>query len=357
MNGFAIVPSTRSDFVELARTPRGTKLFKKHILSKGTLHYNGDDISIDDAFFDALKKNFTDGVCDIVQVPIADAKNQHTEDPLRNIGEVVELREEDDKLYAIIDARKKEAADELGNTLLGASAFFSTNYEDKRTGKKAGPTLLHVAVTNRPHEVGLEDYEELIAATAESSSDAVYLTAPIEETKKMDRDELISALKVEHNIDVTDLQRRAAEGDKAVALSNSLTAALGGLKEQGLISLSNSEEASADDLVGAIGQLAEKNVELSAKVDTLVETSAKDAAEARVDKLISDGFITPAKKQANIDLLLSNPENFEALLPEKPLVALSAEDMHGSDDTEQTSAAESELVRLSNLDAAKQYIH
>jgi hypothetical protein len=354
MDDFFITPSERADFVELSRTPTGTKLFKKHILSTGTLNYNGKKIPITESTLDSLKKNFDAKVCDIVQVPVADKDNNHTEDPLRNAGEVIDLERDGNKLYAIIDARKY--ADDFGKTLIGASAFFSMDYKDTRTDEKVGPTLLHVAVTNRPHEVELEDYQELIAASADGNSEAVHLTALTEKESDMTKDELISALKIEHGIDVADLQGRVAAGDKALALSNSLTQALSGLKDQGVIALSNTDELTGDDVVGAFAQLAEKNVALSNRIDTIEADGKQKAAEVAVDKAIADGFIFPAKRDANIALYLSNKEQFEALLPEKPLVALSAEALKGDEDSEALSQVDAEIVRLSQTDAAKQYI-
>jgi len=128
----------RDEFVECAArpgvTPKG-RLFRKQVLHWGEfLHPNlpGKKIKVDKEFADKLIANFSNGACDIVQVPIVDGKNHHTEDPLRNIGEVVGLETDDKGIYAVIDARKQ--ADELGKTLIGASAFMNLDYEDKRTG-------------------------------------------------------------------------------------------------------------------------------------------------------------------------------------------------------------------------------
>ena len=41
---------------------------------------------------------------------------------------------------------------------LGASAMFGMNYTDTRDGKRKGPTLCHVAITNRPHELELDEF-------------------------------------------------------------------------------------------------------------------------------------------------------------------------------------------------------
>ncbi len=221
-----IFPSPEADFLELSRSKRG-RLYKKHILTKGTLRHPATkrDVKVDDQFFDALVANFSNKVCDIVQVPIAGANNEHTEDPTRNIGEVVELQQEGDKLFAVIDARDEQYADKLGSTLLGASAMIHPNYEDAKTGAKVGPTLLHVCVTNRPYITELDDYEELIAATADNVGDAAMFTP--EEAATMTRDELIEALKAEHGIDVPALQAQVEMAFSASSLSDTLMEIIG----------------------------------------------------------------------------------------------------------------------------------
>jgi hypothetical protein len=83
----SVFPSQGDDWVELARV-KGGRLFEKHILNKGTLRHpvTGTKIEIDDNFISTMKKNFFNNVADIVQVPLADDKNQHSEDPDRNVG-------------------------------------------------------------------------------------------------------------------------------------------------------------------------------------------------------------------------------------------------------------------------------
>src|ERR1700759_4581691 len=117
-----IVPSDGDGYVNLARTKTG-RLFRKHLLNKGPLRHpkTGETINVDDAFIAKLKKNFDDKICDIVQVPLANDKNEHTEDPNRNIGEVVHIEVNGDKVYAVMDIRDPEHAAKLGKTYLGAS--------------------------------------------------------------------------------------------------------------------------------------------------------------------------------------------------------------------------------------------
>jgi hypothetical protein len=358
MNGFAIVPPSNGEgFVELSRTKKG-RLFEKHILNYGELLYpgvKGGKVKIDDEWADTLITNFSNKVCDIVQVPKAGPNNEHTEDPDRNIGEVVGLAKRNGKIYAQIDARDEDAANRLGKTLLGASAMLHLNYKDTRTGEAVGPTLLHVAVTNRPYVTELEDYEELLAASADGTTDAVFLTATATE-EQMTLDEMLASLKSDHNIDVPALQEKAANIDVAMALSNKIQDELVGT---GLLRLTNGEDPSADDLIGAVTAAGEQIVNLTGRVDELVAASAKRDAETKVDGLIRTGHILPKNRDAQVTLLLSNSDLFDSLLPEKPIVKLSNTDAEAGFekvDDEHKTTVEDEVARLTALPAAAAYI-
>lgn len=355
---FVIVPSNGTgyeaveDTLELSRTKPMGKLFKKHILNKGPLIHpvSKRRINIDDEFIRKLQTNFHDGVCDIVQVPLANDANQHSEDPLRNIGEVVDIQQEGDKVYAMIDVRDEDAAKKMGKTLLGASALMSLNYTDTRTGKPAGPTLLHACVTNRPYVVGLDNYEEIVAATADNTSSVVLLsadpvTAETTEETEMPKtlDELLAQLKEEHGIDVRALQastsEKEAELEQATALSNTLSEEVTKAKHDaehaqetvqklteelsgaGVIKLTNGEELSQEDIVGAVAEIAQNHLALSNQVKELREKDAK----AEVQKLVDDGFLYPSQLKGMTTLKLTNEELFTSLIPAKPVVELEKE--------------------------------
>lgn len=357
VDGLAIIPGNGTEgYVELARSQQG-RIFKKHILNYGDLIYPGvagGRVKIDDTFADKLIANFSNKVCDIVQVPTAGDNNEHTEDPNKNIGEVIGLSKENGKIYAHIDARKSDAADALGKTLLGASAMMHMNYTDTRTGEAVGPTLLHVAVTNRPYVTDLEEYKEMgevIAASADGKGGAVVLTSStnIPKEKKMSTlDELFAELRTDHGIDVPALQEQAGRADQGVTLSNKITETL---TDAGVLKLSNGSEASVDDLVEAITDVHKTNIELSNKVNKLTEDGVRSAAEARVESLVKEGKILPKNKDAQVKLLLSNADLFEELLPEKPLVKLSnagggEEGFEPTDDAHDKTVAD-EIARLS----------
>jgi hypothetical protein len=317
---FAFTEGADGEFVALSGRQAKGKLFRKHILTKGILNYQGQKMRIDDKFIASIKKNFDDKVCDIVQVPVAGAKNEHTEDPFRNVGEVVDVEVQGDKVYAVIDVRDKTAVEKIEDKLfLGASAMFGMNYTDTRDGQRKGPTLCHVAITNRPHELELEEFE-VLSLSADSSQRAVLLTAADKEIS-MDLDDLIAILRDDHGIDVPELQRQAAEVETVAALSNSLREALGASEVVEL-----SAESGNDDIVAAVGTLIESNVALSAEIASTKEAARVDAATAEVDSKVKGGFILPAKRDRFLELRLSNEELYNDLLPEQPIVALSAEE-------------------------------
>jgi hypothetical protein len=374
-----IVPSNGDGFVELARTKTG-RLFKKHILTQGTLRHptTGAEITIDDAFVKTLSDNFRNGVCDIVQIPLANDANEHSEAPDRNIGEVIDVQVQDKKVYAVMDVRDDTHADRVGKTYLGASALMHLDYTDTASGKKVGPTLLHAAVTNRPYVTGLEPYEEIVAATADTSSGAVLLSAvdvletPIpppataqdttgHDTKETDMgqpqtppaakpslEDLLTALKSDHQIDVTALQAQAGQADQAAALSANLVKAL---TDAGVVSLSQTDQGvSTDDMVGAVAELATTNVALSNRVQTLERAGAEHA----VTDLITAGRVLPAQKAAMVELRLTNPAIFDQIVPAEPIVKLSNEQgVTPTNDAAHTSNVDAEIERLSTLHAGR----
>jgi hypothetical protein len=379
-----IAPSPLSDWtavdedtVELARKKQGT-LYRKHILNRGELHHplTGTKITIDDAFVTHLQTNFANNVCDIVQVPLANDQNEHVENPAANVGEVLGI--EDDKktgkIYALVDARKH--ADDFGKTILGASAFLHLNYKDSKTNKRVGPTLLHVAATNRPYVTGLDPYEPVVAASAEYLGEPalMQMSGGNDRESAMPRslEEVLTELRTDHEIDVnalrtqlTDVEKakadeaaraeaaivtaKAAE-DKLAATTTKLTQALAGSEEG--TKLTGSGDVSSEDVVNAVAELAQRNVALSAAQEASVDRIAaleKRNVEAEIDGLIKEGRILPAKREVFLTMALTSREIFDQVVPDEPIVALNAErgvapraDEHGKREFD----VEAELARL-----------
>lgn len=337
--------------VALARSRRVQgRLFEKHILNKGVLLHpkTGAKINVDDAFVTTMQDNFTKGYCPIVQVPLANDKNEHVENPGANIGEVLGIRSRGDKVYALIDARDDDAVKRLGKTYLGASAYLSTNYTDTKTNAKVGPTLLHVAVTNRPYVTDLDDYTEVLASAADNTGEVVVLTpAPPEETVPLSREELLAALKNEHGIDVEALQASASAVIPAAdmtALTASVTQAL---KDAGVVGLAaDPGQVSLSDVTAAVVELAADNKGLRKSVDDLNLA----AAATEVDGYIDAGRLLPKTREVAIGMALTNRPGLDAILApvNAPYVKLSHQEGIGGPDGEQKHEEDidAEVARL-----------
>jgi len=332
--------------VELARSRKVQgRLFEKHILNLGTLIHpkTGAKIVIDDAFVTSMVDNFARGVADIVQVPLANDKNEHVESPAANLGEVVAIRERAGKVYALIDARRD--ADQFGKTYLGASAFLSTNYTDSSTGQKVGPALLHVAVTNRPYVTGLEDYKEVLAASDDNTAEVVVLTAAPEEPVPQTKDELLAALKDGHGIDVEALLAAQAAPPGAPDTAALSAAVVQALQASGAVQLAAPpEKVSQDDVVAAVLELAASNKKQAGDIAALRQS----AAEAEVDGWIAAGRVLPKQRAAYVTLALTDRDMLLTLLPDEPVVKLNnQEGLSGPDGAQQQEQdIDAEVARL-----------
>lgn len=314
-----------NDFVELASQGQG-RVFRKMILpmSKSFVHPNDPNhkILVDKEFAETLVRNFKDGICDTVQFPLVDEKNRHTEDPERNRGQVIDLSFDDKGVYATIDVRK--GAEDVGTVILGASAMMNLNYTDTSTGRAVGPTLLHVAGTNRPYLTKLDPFEEIALSNADTDTEEVVLLTPETESETpMEKSVLIDMLKTEHGIDVEELEAKASgSGALVTALSNVLRAA-----NPDVISLSAAdEEVTIADIAEGVVALSRdaaaaraESVELSARV----ETFEKAQAEVEVDTAVREGKILPAQRDGFLEIRLSNPEAYAKIVPDVAVVSLS----------------------------------
>lgn len=367
-NEIAFIPSPQGDgFVELSASAVATKpkaqgrVFRKQILKFGDLRYkNGKKYKIDEAFADTLIDNFaTSG--EIVHVPKAGSRNEHNDDPDRNIGEVIGVVKDKNGIYADIDVRTDDA-DKLGKTLLGVSALLDLAHENRETGENVGPTLLHACVTNRPYVTNLEPFTELVGLSVDTQSDYEVLVLTDDETKEplmATKEELIEALKSEHKIDVVALTSEVEElrplkaqvadlAPKAEAFVTLSTAVSETFQaDEGVLALS-ATDATVEEYVASVTNAHDKIVSLSAEVETVKGEVLDKEAEAEVEKLRLTGFILPKNVEAMTALRKKDKDLFDQLVPENPIIKLSVEE--GEEPTEEPGKTyNDEIDRLMKL--------
>lgn len=303
------------EFIECASSHVKTKgkLFKKMMFRWGEFSHPRNPqvkIKVDQDFYTSLKKNFDSRVVQNVHFPMVNDRNEHSDAVDRNLGEIVDLTSDDKGIYAYIDVRKNQ--DDIGTTILGASAKIQMNYLDRRTNKNVGPTLIHLASTNLPFLTDLDGYEEVAASDADTYSEAVLLTdtsesqnvntVPTKEETAMTKEELIAELSENHGIDVQRGQDALLELEGYVALSDVVSGegpVTPSVLSDTIVELTNSVQARD-------AQIDELNTELQG-----IKTAA---AADKVDELIGKGRILKSWRDHMIDLSLTDSDKFDAML-------------------------------------------
>lgn len=341
-------PLNAGPYVELASVPKARgRVFRKHILNLGDLHYKGKTFKLDDQWYGQLERNFNSGVS-IAQVPLADDQNKHTESPLANTGEVIGLERKGNKVYTLVDIRDRDVAQRIADgRILGASAYLHMDYEDTRKGEKVGPALLHHCLTNRPHVLDLEPYEEVVAATSSDSEDDDFVVLASPEEHRMTKEEMLAALKAEHGIDVEALTEQAGAKADMSQLTAALTEALRPASGQVQLTGGDGETVSLTDVIGAVAELAEKNVTLTGTVTDL----RKKDAEREIDGYVRVGRLLPKSRVRAVEMVLAGDrEGLEDFLaPEKePYVKLNQVEGAAPPQGEQKHVEDidSEIMRL-----------
>ena len=168
----------------------------------------------------------------------------------------------------------------------------------------------------------------------------------------MDLEELKAQLKAEHSIDLDELTKTAEAGSApAEPTPEQVTAAARDLLESVLSGESEEEGSAVGELVAA--ELSKRD----SAIDLLkgqVENLQLSATGQEVDALIAEGRVLPAQRDAMIQLANSDRELFSKVVPDKPVVKLSAGKGVETADQETElgnlteEQAQAEIARLTN---------
>jgi hypothetical protein len=399
-SGQVIAPSA-TNYISLARTKQG-KLFRKPILKIGDKFTHPANpknfVTVTPHMASTMVRNFEKSIIPIVQFPKVGQDNAHSEDPTHNLGEVIGLEIDGQEVVAVIDVRK--SAEDVGSTILGASAMIDLDRLDTRSGQRVGPTLIHVAATNNPHVTNLGDYREIIAASAELEDNPILLATeqrepdvgtfaqqiadllgldvpddPDEGTILQILSDAVAAAEDEDNEEITaeevdeildtmsddEIEELAVElgieDDEpeymeyedteeedmmeplAASALSQIASALG---RTGTLKLSSGQSVTPDDVVGAIVELSDQNANLG---QTVLELATKNA-ENEIDGLVRLGYILPAQRDTMVRLSMTDRQTYEELLPAQPIIDLSYEDGVGEDDTVYQRDMDDEIQRI-----------
>lgn len=151
-------------------TQTGRRVFRKQILRKGEINYQGRKVVFDDGFLKDVVKSFKRGAYDQVPFVFADPDNRHNMDPERFRGEVKGLELTPDGVDMIVEATADGARVIKNNPRLGVSARIVQGLEksDGRTFKRA---IQHVLATMDPRLTGMKPWETVDLSDEDDDDD------------------------------------------------------------------------------------------------------------------------------------------------------------------------------------------
>lgn len=171
MRTVLLSPVNRGNAVELGR-----KTFRKEVLRKGALDYEGRRIEFDDQYLTDLASAFKAGAFDTVPFQLADSANSHTNDPERTRGEVIGLEVTPDGLDAIVELTDDGARVVENNPKLGVSARIIEGVKHAMGGQTWPRAIQHVLGTLDPRVTGMRPWEAIQLAADATGETVVDLT-------------------------------------------------------------------------------------------------------------------------------------------------------------------------------------
>lgn len=169
---------------------RGT-LYKKQIIKFGNYvdpWFPEWPMTLDSEWGDMIKDNFDNKVVGRVAVPAS-----HTDDPEKNRGELLALENTGEGLDGTLDIRDPQTVQDIENELIwDDSISFTNNYIDEK-GYGHGPVLFHVALVNNPYITGMSGFQALSKAAShirqafsqKHSGSAIVLSKSVKELSNM----------------------------------------------------------------------------------------------------------------------------------------------------------------------------
>ncbi len=295
-----------------------------------------------------IKENYDKGVVGRVPVPAS-----HTDDPEKNRGELIALEIDDEGLTGQLDIRDPEMVERIENNLVwDDSISFTNNYVDEK-GIGWGPVLFHVALVNNPYITGMKGFEALSRVVSDlrfqfsqtHKGSAIVLSKAIKETNRM-----LSTIKNEKEFEVKvnyqdadgkDVETTVAAGAEievpeatAEAVKQQIDAAVApeveeteeektareaqeaenvaaGKNPDGTEKAPEANDANASagtppaDATTTPNDDAASQAELSKAEREELETLRAERGEAMFSKLLEEGKVVPAQKEAVLALAKS----------------------------------------------------
>lgn len=290
--------------VELAdNTSSNFKRFKKQICRFGEYvdpNNSSRKMILDKIFGKRLKENFDSGKYGVVAVPLGHPKSA-AELAALNKGEMVDMELTDEGIDAVIEIRDEETAKNIENhNIPDVSMGFEDNYLDKRTGQRVGPLLKHIGLVVDPYIKGMQQFmplaDETPAILFSDSQDYEKEEEAMQVKVKNDREFDVQVKFQEDGEEKVETIAAGAEievpEDQVEAVKQQIADAEAPEAEE--TEEKKEEKENESEFADREKALADREAAIAEKEAAL----AKKAAEAKFNKLLSDGKVVPAQKEA-----------------------------------------------------------
>lgn len=300
----------RDTRVELAETTSKFKRFKKQICKFGQFvnpHGGDQKMILDKAFAEQMKRNFDSGKYGVVSVPLGHPRTA-AELAALNKGEMVEMSITDDGIDAVLEVRDEDTVKAIENrNIPDVSMGFEMNYQDKKTGEFVGALLKHVGLVVDPYIKGMKQFMPL----SDEMPAILFSDSQVNEERKDDETMLVKVkndrdfeVEVKYTVDGEEKTATIAAGAEIEVPADQEEAVKAQFAEA-TAPESKTETKTEDKSDDELSEDEKKAKELSdreAAVAAREAEIAKKEAEAKFDKLLSDGKVVPAQKDAYMAL-------------------------------------------------------
>ena len=285
----------RDTRVELTDESGSTKRFKKQICKFGDyVNPNGKGtMKLDRKLAEEMKANFDSGKYGVVAVPLGHPKTA-SELAALNKGEMIEMSVTDDGIDATLEIRDNATAEAIENhNIPDVSMGFETDYLDKRTGKRVGALLKHVGLVVDPYIKGMQQFMPL----ADDVPAILFSDSQVNNERK-DDEAMNVKVKNDREFDVeVKWQENGEDKTATVAAGAEIEVPTDQeeiVKQQIAEAEAPKDDKKEDDLSEREKALADREAALAEKE----AAAAKRDAETKFSKLLSDGKVVPAQKDA-----------------------------------------------------------
>lgn len=254
--------------------------------------------------------NFKSGARGYIPVPLG-----HPQSPAElaenNKGELIDLEARDDGLWGKLEIRDENTAEKIEKKIIpDVSMGYDDDYQDKKTGKWIGPTLKHVGLVVQPYIKGMTEFEPV--ALADGACAAVLFSegsvANNGETNKKEENTMETVeVKNERTFDV-EVKYTNDEGEQTVTVKAGETVTVPKDQEEAVakqIADAVDPAENSDNKDEELSEEQKKEKELADREAAIARQEAELAekqANAEYERLLSEGKIVPAQKDAFIAL-------------------------------------------------------